>query len=249
MCIWRKHISHDVTVTNCRVALEAAFFKMPLGSGHLSLSADMEMVLLWQQVWVKVIWRNLVLLKINWGNLMKEWWPTHHTKPEMRHRRVSSSAATFSIVLRSLTIPCGHATIYSPHFLKLEMKWKEAKAGKRWKRVFGLISLAKGYAVTLSLHHNLTEASSCECVCLSCKRECTYVHVCIRVCVSGGAFSRSWLVCVLTAFAVALRIKGVVFTYTHVHLQVSLRLPASLPPCRRCTLFQQPLSSPTTCSF
>ncbi len=116
------------------------------------------------------------------------------------------------------------------------MKWKRAKMWKKGKQVFGLISLAKGGIVTLSLRHSLTEACSCEYVVL-CLFEgvCTYIcrpymHEyiceCVHLCVCTGTFPCAWLVWALWAFAVALKMKGIVFTYTHVHLQISLWLPA-----------------------
>lgn len=174
---------------------------------------------------------------------------------------MSSKARAFNIVFHLQIISPGHATVYSPYFLKTGNEMKRRKNRKnREKQVWGLISLANGNIATLSLRHNLTEVCSNQCVsvfvctymCKPCMNAqmyiCIFICVCVSVCLCSCVYPYAWLMWVLRAFAVALKMKGIVFTYTHIHLQISLRLPACLPPCRRHTLLQQPLLSPATCS-
>lgn len=153
---------------------------------------------------------------------------------------MSSKARAFNIVFHLQTISPGHATVYSPHFLKTgnEMKRRENRKNREKTSVSVNLSRQREHCKIISssqLNRGLLQRM-CFCLCLyihvQTMHECTdvHLHLCICACVCVGVCSCvypcAWLVWVLRAFAVVLKMKGIVFTYTHIHLQISLRLPA-----------------------
>lgn len=148
-------------------------------------------------------------------------------------------------------------------------KWneKEQKTGKKGKQVCGLISLAKGNIVTLSLRHSLTEACSYEYVFLCLFEDvCTYIwklymheYICacvhLYVCVCTFAHFPVPGLCELWECELwerlLLRSKwkaSCLPTHTFICRLACGCLPAPMQERVEIHTFQQPLLNPTTCS-